>query len=391
MAPLISLLASRGTSGTISAKYAEALIVAGARVRIFQSQSLDGNEYRSGVIRTSADIVHLPMWRRSLWRPTYYFRRLQLLSSDIIIAEDPELLEFAIPFVRLSGARLVYMPFEYYPGASNGTPTDLVEWAGIERRYAPYVGSWIMLGDKIAEIYADTIAPRESVHVVYAGWPRSLGCGTPRLRDALGVGPEVRTILYQGGITEARGLWDVLDAMPLMPEWVHFAVVGMGQIDRLRQDVAQRGLSRRVHVLDAVPQGQLVEYSLDADLGIIPIRNICESYDLCSPGKLFECIGAGLPLVVSRLRQLEWYVQRHGIGEVFEPQVPSEIARAVMSLLGNDSYRQQCRDNIRRLQDTEACWEVQAIKLQRAVLGPPNPQKSIGAPMVDTPSSQAGA
>jgi glycosyltransferase involved in cell wall biosynthesis len=372
MAPLVGLLASRGTSGTISAKYAEALIDAGARVRIFQSKSQSGDEYRSGVIKTSADIVYLPMWRRELWRPAYYWRRLQLLASDIIIVEDPELLELAIPFVRARGARLVYMPFEYYPGVSNGRPEDLVAWDAIERRCAPLIDSWVLLGDKIAELYANGIAPRDRVHVVYAGWPKSTGTATPRLRNAISADPEVRTIMYQGGVTEARGIWDVLDAMPLMPEWIHFVVLGMGMIEELRADVAKRGLSKRVHVLGTVPQSQLVDYSLDADLGIIPIRNTCVSYDLCSPGKLFESIGAGLPVVVSRLKQLEWYVSRHGIGDVFEPQSPSSIAATVVALLTDEARLAQCRENCRRLQDGEACWEVQAVRLQRAVLGQPS-------------------
>jgi glycosyltransferase involved in cell wall biosynthesis len=291
------------------------------------------------------------------------------MKADVVVAEDPGLLQLGTRYARISGARLVYMPFEYYPGASYATAAESERWTEIEKRCAAHVHSWIMLGDKIAELYAGVLAPKEAVHVVYSGWPKSVTGGAPRLRKAIQASPEVRTILYQGIVAERRGLWDVLDAMLLLPEWVHFAVLGMGETERLRQDARDRGLAGRVHVLGAVPQVELIDYAKDADIGIIPIRRVGLSYDLCSPSKLFECIGAGLPLVVSRLQQLEWYVTRHGIGEVFDIQSPRDIARAVMSMLSNQEHLARCRERCRRLQEQEACWEVQANRLQQAVLG----------------------
>ena len=369
--PRVTVLASTATHGTITAKYAQALVEAGADVRILQSKALRTSEYQAGAVTTSAAIKYFPRGRRHLWRSAFYARRMELATADVIVAEDPGLLKLGTRYARLSGARLVYMPFEYYPGASYATPAEAQAWLAVERECAPHVHSWVVLGDKIAELYAGVLAPPESVHVVYAGWPKSVTGGPPRLRKAIQAGPEVRTILYQGIVAERRGLWDVLDAMPLLPEWVHFAVLGMGETERLRRDAVNRGLGSRVHVLGTVPQAELIDFAKDADVGIIPIRRIGLSYDLCSPGKLFESIGAGLPLVVSRLRQLEWYVIRHGIGEVFDTQSPEDLARATMALLGDDERRAQCRARCRELQEREACWEIQAQRLQRAVLGEP--------------------
>jgi len=371
----VAHLSSSRTSGTITAKYAQALIEAGAEVQIFSPSTVSARELKRGLVPTDAPVSILPFGKRALVRPEYYRSRLLLatMAPDVIIAEDPELLNFATKYARMTGARLVYMPFEYYPGASYATVQLERRWRRIERRCSPSVAAWIVLGDKVAELYAGVLAPAESVHVVYAGWPRVDAGGQPKLRRALGVGPEVKILLYQGNVQEKRGLWDVLEAMSLLPSHVHFAVLGMGELDRLRRDAAARGLAGRVHILEAVPQAELIDYTKDADIGLIPIRNTCVSYDLCSPGKLFEYIGAGLALAVSRLTQLEWFVTRHGLGEVFDLESPPALARAVLRLLEDDTYREDCRRRSRQLQETAVCWEIQVEKLRRAVLGSHDP------------------
>ena len=106
-----------------------------------------------------------------------------------------------------------------------------------------------------------------------------------------------------------------------------------------------------------------------ADIGIIPIRNVCESYWNCNPGKLFEYIGAGLPLAVSNLAQLGWYVRSRSLGEVFEPESPRQIASAVTKLAMDFEYRRTCARNAKRIHEDEACWEIQSEYLRNAVLG----------------------
>jgi glycosyltransferase involved in cell wall biosynthesis len=368
----VAHLSSPRTSGTLTAKYAQALVDAGAEVCIFSHSTTREAQFRQGLIPTSAPVVILPFGKRALARSEYYSgrSRLRKMAAEVIIAEDPELLDVAAKYARASAARLVYMPFEYYPGAAYATPVLERRWERLENKNAQEVASWILPGDKIADLYAGALAQADTVHVVYNGSPLAPNGSVPKLRRALGLGSEARVILYQGGVHERRGIWDVLSAMPLLPSHIHFAVLGDGELDRLRQDAAARGLSGRVHVLDAVPQAELTNYTMDADVGLIPIHNTCVSYDLCSPGKLFEYLGAGLPVVVSRLAQLEWFVTRNGLGEVFDLGAPAALARAVLRLLDDELHRDACRSRVRKLQDTAVCWELQAERLRRAVLGP---------------------
>jgi glycosyltransferase involved in cell wall biosynthesis len=157
--------------------------------------------------------------------------------------------------------------------------------------------------------------------------------------------------------------------MQWLPAHVHFVVLGFGpETGDFAGAIRARSLANRVHLLDAVPQNELMSYTCDDDIGIIPIHNMCESYRYCNPGKLFEFLAAGLPLAVSNLDQLQWYVREKGLGEVFPWGSAEGIARALRRLVDDDRYRDECARNCTRVHRAEACWEIQAEKLRSAVL-----------------------
>jgi glycosyltransferase involved in cell wall biosynthesis len=262
------------------------------------------------------------------------------------------------------------MPFEYYADLSYASEEQNRKWALIEHRYAAQVSAWVVSGESMVELYLRRNVPVDRIHVLYAGsLPRTAGSVERCLRKRLQIEPASIVLLYQGLIEQKRGIWDVLDVMPFLPSKVHFVVLGFGQNHALQKEVDRRGMQDRVHVVDAVPQKHLLGYTTDADVGIICSKPICESYRHCNPSKLFEYLAAGLPLVVSNLPQLAWYLNKHGLGEVFESGNRQELVRALMRLIQDERYRKSCAENSKRVHETEACWEVQAQKLRDIVVG----------------------
>jgi len=47
--------------------------------------------------------------------------------------------------------------------------------------------------------------------------------------------------------------------------------------------------------------GRVEDYTVDADVGIALIENVCLGYYLCLPNKLFEYVACGVPAVCQRL------------------------------------------------------------------------------------------
>ena len=127
-------------------------------------------------------------------------------------------------------------------------------------------------------------------------------------------------------------------------------------------------LKGRVYFLPPVPQQELMNFTADADIGIIPLRDI-RGYRYACPGKLFEFIGAGLSLVVSDLPDLRRFVVSYSLGEVFKCGHSSELARALCALVDSPEYREKCARNSLALHRQKVCWEAQSGKMCEIILG----------------------
>jgi glycosyltransferase involved in cell wall biosynthesis len=363
------------TGSWLTTKYAKALQDGGAEVEVVyltpQTALPTAGLYDNSVpvrmlgIRGRGQRVKM----RLAFARLYWY--LLATPADCYIAAGPDTLGICRLAAKFHRARSIYIPFEYYPYLSYGTPETLERFAAVERKHIPQMSAVVLLGDKIAEDYQSIYGLNDRFHLVYSGWPtKGNNLRRSTLRDALGATKRERIILYQGGISMKRGLVKVVEALPYLPPDAIFVILGYGPDGSLIQERAREiGVADRVRILPAVPQKDLIAYTAGADIGIIPILNICRSYDLCCPSKLFEFIAAGLPLAVSNLAQLALYVRTRELGEVFDPENPRDIARALRHLLEDDTYRAQCAENSRKTQLCEASWEIQSEKLRRVILG----------------------
>jgi glycosyltransferase involved in cell wall biosynthesis len=140
----------------------------------------------------------------------------------------------------------------------------------------------------------------------------------------------------------------------------------------LKQCAVDLGVRERLLLLPPVPQAELMSYTKDADIGIIPLLGV-KSHPYACPGKLFEYIGAELPIVVSDMPNLKLLVEKYGLGEVYPADSVECLTEALARLLKNDSYRKQCAGNARKGQLEDLCWEKQSAKLCEIVLGRKTP------------------
>jgi glycosyltransferase involved in cell wall biosynthesis len=296
------------------------------------------------------------------------FAALLRKRADIYIAGEPADLEMARWAARLHGGRVVYMPFELYTGLSYGDNLLLEQNRYYEARFARTGGTWVVSGDISLEFCRNDYNLKGKTATVYNSIPRHVDLAPRGLRARIGATPDTIVMLYTGQVNRPRGLWDVLEALPLTPPNLHFAILGSKDVDEFRRDVARAGLVDRVHVLDAVPQNELMGYTAEADIGIIPIQDTCLSYRYCNPSKFFEFVGARLPLIVrDSLEQLKHHVTTHSLGEVFESGSSQSLAASIRRLVEDKPYRRRCAENARRYHE-EVCWEIQADRLRHAIL-----------------------
>lgn len=382
----IAYLSAYSTAPWLTIKYASALAADGAQVKVFATEkNVEG--YAQGIVKADVpvvifrDIGNLPF----LWRLRRFIPSPPLLyalvreRADVYIAGHPDDLPISALTARLTGGRLAYFPFEYYPALSYGSDAERARYRRREQRYAKTIYCWVSLGDRLSNEYRRVYGIERSVHTVYSGIPREYGVKPVQLRTRLGLGAQDIILLYTGTISKSRGLWDVVDVLGSLPDNIYFVVIGgadngviQPEMEELQCYADRLGVAHRLRTHPKVPQDELMSYTVEADIGILPIRDVSLSYRYSNPGKLFEFIGAGLPLVVrGDLEQICWYVQSRGLGEVFRSGSPESLVSAISRLAGDAAYRRQCATNARRVHLEEACWEIQSQKLRQAVFERP--------------------
>ena len=139
---------------------------------------------------------------------------------------------------------------------------------------------------------------------------------TGALRKVVGLSSEAQIFLYQGLLAPGRGVGLLIDAFARMPDR-HLVFMGYGELEgRIREAAAHHA---NIHFMTAVPPGQVKDYTVDADVGISLIENVCLSYYLCLPNKLFEYAACGVPAVVSDFPEMGHFVDEYHCGWKVSP------------------------------------------------------------------------
>ena len=196
---------------------------------------------------------------------------------------------------------------------------------------------------------------------------------TGRLRSLAGIAADRPLVLYQGGFSVDRGIEELVAALEtprLAATDVVAVFIGYGRLQAWLVEQAARRPGRIV-VVDAIPPGELQDYTVDADVGFVgqPPRTLNQRLNLAN--KLFEYLQAAVPVIVAEgtahcrlVRQLE-------VGSCVDVDDPSAIAGAIADLLGAPAdERERLRLHARTVALDQYTWEVQGrnvIELYRGL------------------------
>lgn len=192
----------------------------------------------------------------------------------------------------------------------------------------------ITVNASIADELRHRYGEREISLVYNCVAPRS-GGHDDRIRRHLGLGPTDFVALYQGALTEIRGLRQMVDALgsPSLAG-VHLVFMGFGPMEG---EIRALSLTDpRIHLLPSVAPDELDDWVASADVCLMTNQLGGRNELLSTPNKLFESIAAGVPVVTSD------FPERHAIvldpelgplGAVCDSSNPASIARAIGSVL----------------------------------------------------------
>jgi len=178
-------------------------------------------------------------------------------------------------------------------------------------------------------------------------------------RDKLGLDKDAVILIYQGSISEGRGIGPTIRALTLTPPNVVMVIMGYGNTTQYRSVSEECGVAERVFFVDAVPYADLLNVTASADIGVCLIENYCLSYYYSLPNKLFEYIQSGLPVIASNFPEMTTVVSNYGVRVTSDPNDPSQIAAAIQTVITTrDSFQRPLQ-----VAKKELCWEVEKRKL----------------------------
>jgi glycosyltransferase involved in cell wall biosynthesis len=243
----------------------------------------------------------------------------------------------ALSLARRTGGRVVYDARDIYVDAGN--------LALLPRPARALIGrlerGWARRADRVITVnrpYAEVMAARWGVDlpliVLNCSWRYEPPVPRPRrFHEALGLAPDARVVLYQGGFSRDRGIEQLIAAIPSVRNAV-LVLLGYGVLQaELERRAADPGLGGRVRILPAVAPGELLSWVASADVVAMPIQPTTLNHRLTTPNKLFEAMAAGVPVVASDLPGMAGIVRESGAGELVDPSDPVAIAGAVSRIL----------------------------------------------------------
>ena len=142
------------------------------------------------------------------------------------------------------------------------------------------------------------------------------------------------TIVYTGAHGPANSLHTVLEAAKLLDgESVEFLLVGDGPSKEALMRRATETGARNVSFLNPVAKDEIPTLLSAADAGLITLKNARAFEYAVSPNKLFDYMGAGLPVICCIPGEMGRLVSEAGAGITCPPESPEALAEAVRQLL----------------------------------------------------------
>lgn len=309
------------------------------------------------------------LWSVLTMRHTFTLRALDMAvaaKADVYHSHDLNNLELACTAAAANGARVVYDSHELFTEIGNRwIKLRRRAWMQLERRLIKKVDLVVTVNEFIAaELSSRYGVPAPLVVMNCPDPPPDFDPSTPYdlLRERLGLAPGRKIVLYQGWMSEGRGLENLVRCAPMLAGDAAVVFIGYGDYQQVLERMGSAEAPGRVYFLPAVSHRDLLPYCASADVGLIPYQAVDLNNYYSSPNKLFDYIQAGLPIVASDFPFLRKVIATDDLGVVADLSTPESYARAINQVLTLPDSGEQIKANMRRVA-SRYTWQSQVRAL----------------------------
>ena len=279
-------------------------------------------------------------------------RAVRSLSPDFVHLHDLDLV-LAIPFLRLAtNCKIIYDSHEVF------TKFDIVLTRG-GGWWARCIGAVVSGIENLCVRFADGIVTavdpgdlafrnlKVPQWTVYNFPPLKIFEWAPDRveREAAKYAGRL-PIIYQGSMSEERGLFHMLQGVALIARKeprILLRLVGIenGELrDRAKEMVESLGIRKQVEFTGKLPHKDVALAMKTSLIGLVPLQDN-PKYRRALPIKLLEYMACGIPVLSSNFGLIKKYTQDSGGGIVYDSSSSESFAIEILKMLGDEEMRKK--------------------------------------------------
>ncbi len=332
---------------------------------LYENDVKENQIYKSGIIvkrfkLTTRNLsknlfVQILKYLEFIFRIIFFYRDKNI---KIVNIHSIALLPLGVMLKYIYKAKLIYdtHELETETNGSRGMRKKLSKL--LEKTLIEYVDITFVVSENIANWYENEYNMQRPIVVLNA--PKLVKPKqTNHFRKSLGIKKDSIIVLYQGGLSDGRGVELLLETFKLRDnDKIVIVFMGYGKLEDLVKNYANK--YNNIFYYSAVSPDIVLDYTSSADIGVSFIENTCLSYYYCMPNKLFEYAMAGLPVIVSNMKDMSEIVKKYNMGIIVKEKSIESLDTTINKILTLNI--KQMKNNARKCAEDNT-WNKQEIKM----------------------------
>lgn len=294
----------------------------------------------------------------------YNFRLFWYLlfkKADVFHSNDLDTLLANYLVSKLKRKPIIYDSHEYFTGVPEIQNKKFVKgvWTIIEKSIFPKLKHTFTVNDSIADLFEKDYNNRPQVIRNIPNQKSRLSSVT---RRDLGLPEDKKILILQGaGINVDRGAEEMLEAMTLLDNYL-LLIIGSGDvIETLKERAEKDDLKDKVIFKGKLPYEEMMQYTQIADAGLTLDKDTNINYKFSLPNKVFDYIRAQIPVISSKIIEIEKVINKYEVGTIISSHETLNIAKTIEQYLETVDYI----DLEKKLHfaSEQLSWENEVIKM----------------------------
>jgi len=315
-------------------------------------------------------MIALPKPKNRLWRMLGIWRVCKLAfmqKAEIYHLHDPELIPITVLLKLFTNGKVIYDVHE-------NIKYDILSKSWLPKGTKRLFSLMYQLTEKLSFPFIDKIIIAEDSYTKnYRKQDNILALRNYPILSFLKEPSEAKnarpTLVYVGGVTEVRGVWELVESVRLLkPRYDNILLTLAGPIypvsleEKIGKLLEQFNLQQNVHSVGRIKHEEVYTILPRCHVGMAilhPTPNHIESLVT----KLFEYMAAGLPVIASNFPLWKELIEGNNCGLNVDPLNPEEIAKAVAYLIEHPNEARKMGENGRKAVVVKYNWETESKKL----------------------------